>query len=226
MLDYSHYIWRGQRDSEWRLETSLDRELKRKRKDKRNTLAKEHLENFKYAVRGRRGKNPQELQDENDWWALGQHTGLSTPLLDWTESPFVALYFAMEKSTKTSKGKRAVYALGNSRVANSKITKSWTSSERPPILERIKPLQDENDRLVSQSGLFTRTPLGVTVEDWVDQNRKGATSGALIKLIVPEKGRLDCLRTLNKMNINHLTLFPDLYGSSGHCNKQLEIDKY
>ena len=226
MLDYSHYIWRGQRDSDWKLESSIDRMLKRKKKTEREKLARTHLEKFKYSARGRRGKNPQILKDDNDWWALGQHFGLATPLLDWTESPFVALYFAMEKAKKTKSGMRAVWALGPVNAKNSEIKKNWKSSGKPPILEKIRPLQDENDRLVSQSGLFTKSPLGITIDDWVNENHPDKQAATLMKFIVPEKNRLECLRTLNKMNINHLTLFPDLYGSSGHCNKNLEIEKY
>lgn len=226
MLDYSHYVWRGQRDSKWKLESSLDRVLKRKLRSEREKFAKEHLENFKYSARGRRGKNPQLFDDENSWWALGQHFGLATPLLDWTESPFVALYFAMEKPEKSSTGKRAVWAFGRFESKNKEIEKNWDSEERPPIIERIKPLQDENDRLVSQSGLFTRTPLSMPIDNWVEENYKGYNRGILIKYTMPEDDRLDCLRTLNRMNINHLTLFPDLFGSGEHCNKRLEINKY
>lgn len=94
-------------------------------------------------------------------------------------------------------------------------------------LKFIRPLADDNPRLVNQNGLFTRTPDGMTVEDWVGEFFKDNVSSAvLIRITVPNKDRTDALRSLNQMNINHLTLFPDVYGASRFCNLQLEIRKY
>lgn len=229
MLEYSHYVWRGQRDASWKLESSLDRLLKTKMRRSRPRLANEHLSNFKLSVRGRRGNNPATLKAENEWWSLGQHNGLATPLLDWTDSAFVALYFAFEKKERPKSGKRVVWALGGIGPEVSKIKREFKGDGRPPIIEFIRPDQDENSRLVSQGGLFTRAPLGITVDDWVsetyaDENKISGTP--LLKLNIPNEDRFDCLRTLNKMNINHISLFPDLYGSGQHCNKVLEITKY
>jgi transposase len=63
-----------------------------------------------------------------------------------------------------------------------------------------------------------------------DENSRVLTVGidftAGTRFAAEGAGRPECLRTLNMMNINHLSLFPDIYGSSLHCNKSLEIDKY
>lgn len=227
MLDYTYYVWRGQRDSSWQLDSSLDRLLKPKHASARTRLAQKHLDKFQGSARGRRGSNPARISEENEWWALGQHHGLATPLLDWTESPFVALYFAFEKSEKPTNGKRSVWALCPQDEKNKEILSAHTGTDRPPILEIIRPHQDENARLVNQAGLFTRAPLGISVNEWIGQRHAGETRNSpLIKLVIPETGRTECLRTLNKMNINHVTLFPDLYGAGQHCNKALQIDKY
>lgn len=229
MLDYSHYIWRGQRDANWKLESSLDRILRSKLPSRRPSLARAHLQDFKLAVRGRRGPNPAIIQDENEWWALGQHHGLATPLLDWTESAFVALYFAFEKPIKPESGRRVVWALHGNVKKNAEITDVHNAAKKdgsPPVLEYVRPHQNDNARLVSQAGLFTKAPLGQTVDGWIEQNHLGVTSAPLVKLTFPDKERAECLRTLTKMNINHITLFPDLYGAGQHCNKKLEIDKY
>ncbi|MEI2796372.1 FRG domain-containing protein [Pseudoxanthomonas sp. F11] len=159
--------------------------------------------------------------------AMQRIAGLATPLLDWTESPFAALYFAFDKEQAPATDRRAIWALGGVSLKNKEITSSHKGPDSPPILELIRPLQDENSRLVSQSGLFTKTPYGHTVESWVKEYFKDdGKYMTLIKIIIPNRDRPDCLKMLNKMNINHASLFPDLYGAGAHCNKRLQIDGY
>lgn len=227
MLPFSHYVWRGQRDSSWKLQTSLDRALRGKVHADRPALVADHLERFKFASRGRRKHLAAAgVHDDNDWWALGQHNGLATPLLDWTESPFVALYFAFARASRSSTGFRSVWALGNVDHKNEQIVRAHQADD-PPVLEYIRPFQDDNSRLVNQCAMFTRVPLGTTVCDWVAANYQGnRVEAALIHISIPETDRLDCLRTLNKMNINHKTLFPDLFGAAEHCNQCLAIRNY
>lgn len=225
-LDYPGFVWRGQRSASWSLQSSFDRVVTTSDSKLRNQLAVQHLARFKMAARGRRGAAPAKIEHDGEWWALAQHNGMVTPLLDWTESPFVALYFAFEKESSKGETTRAIWGLSNVRKKNREI-KEAGEEHINPTLEMIRPMQDENIRLVNQAGLFTQLPPGTTVDSWIRKNFAGDNKMIrLVKIEVPDAGREECLLTLNRMNINHLSLFPDLYGAGKHCNKALEIPKY
>jgi FRG domain len=227
LLDYTTYIYRGHGDSSWELEPTLDRIIKSPTSPRR----KSHLENFMMSTRGRRGPNPPSVDGENGWWALGQHHGLATPLLDWTESPFVALYFAVADRREEPSTPCCVWALSQARLRekNRQISEDSTIkpiSGRKPIIEIVRPLSDENGRLVNQRGLFTRGPNNIDIEQWITEYSKDDKYWNLIKIVIPTTNSRDCLRYLNRMNINHSTLFPDLFGASHFCNMDLQIPKY
>jgi hypothetical protein len=255
MLDFETYIWRGERCDNWLLEPTLDRLVRNAKiaKTKRYDFRASHLEQFKFAARGRRGSNPPVLETENDWWALGQHHGLATPLLDWSLSPFVAAYFAFIEVGEKQTNSRAVYALHRPSIELMvrKIVKAEDARKRQrkeeiesgkaqvsgleglllnlktqPEVEFVRPLSDENQRLVNQGGLFSRSPSDKTLDAWVQEHHVGDKGYTLIKILLPNKDRDSSLRTLNRMNINHLSLFPDLYGASKFCNLFSEIDRY
>ncbi len=228
-LDYRHFIWRGQRDSSWLLEPTLDRAMREADNLGNTSIIETHLNRFKYASRGRRGPNPPPITSENDWWALGQHQGLQTPLLDWTRSPFIASFFAYISPKSSPTEYRAVFGISQVTIEriSSNIAATHKSKTRPPIIEFIEPLSDENTRCVNQNALFTRAPSGTDIETWFINNfpEKG-NKVRMWKILLPENDRIISLRSLNRMNINYLSLFPDLFGSSSFVNTDLNIDKY
>lgn len=239
LLDLGDFIWRGQ-EHDWPLISRFDRVVK----SDREVMLRDHREAFIRAIRGRRGNNPPELDTEEKIWSLGQHYGLATPLLDWTESPFVAAYFAFEPKIADSlyeayfrmrneenKPWRYIYGLsediGRWGPAPTKVVKRL-----PRFIKFVRPDSDENSRLLSQRGLYTK-PLSadIEIEETVKQcyakdKKKGLNRIIFVKLQIPDIERESCLRNLNRMNINHATLFPDLIGAAEYCNVKLEITNY
>jgi len=228
MLSFTDYIFRGHGDATWKLEPTIDRIIT----DLSSLQRENHLEKFKYEIRARRGNNPQALTDE-EVWALGQHYGLYTPLLDWTESPFVALFFAVSDAlSRRDKNNISVHALWQSGVQkiNTEIENNNSiDDEYKSLVKFIRPLTDENNRLINQRGLFTIGSNNMDLEQWIlkfNQNIPNLDEIILAKIIIPYDDLEDCLRYLNRMNISNSTLFPDLHGASMHCNQHLSLKNY
>jgi hypothetical protein len=201
------YIYRGQASQNWKLEPTLKRQFEHNMPAE---IESETLRHFKQFCLGRRGTNPAPLTD-NQYWALGQHFGLHTPLLDWTESPYVAAFFAFRGNQHLTDNV-VVWALTEHLDSKAKV--SVPNEDR---LKYLRPYQDENSRLLQQRGLFVRAPNMQCIEDWVQENVKSDII-VLAKILIPTSERIFALDSLNKMNINDLTLFPDLTGAAEFTN--------
>ena len=109
------------------------------------------------------------------------------------------------------------------------------------IIEFVNPSPSDNQRLINQQGLFTKAPV-TGIEGWIKRNFKGEKHLVLCKIdikdqikssfplpgnihIHPKKitDRRMFLRALNLMNINHATLFPDIYGAAKYCNIDQDV---
>ena len=91
-------------------------------------------------------------------------------------------------------------------------------------LEFFVPSSDENARVISQNGLFTYSESGRPVEELVKEKCPGSPEPIIKRIILPNEERESALAGLELMNINHLTLFPDLHGASIYSNTKLYTD--
>lgn len=232
VLDAKSLVWRGHASEDWLLEPTLDRLIKKNGLPNTNAVREEHLERFRYASRGRRGPNPPELKTA-EWWALGQHHGLATPLLDWTTSPYVAAYFAFANpdvdQADKSNPMRVVIGIVQSLVteATDELNANKEAGKEPQVINFYEPFSNENPRLVNQGGLFTNSSVGINIEEWIKAHCKPKDrTYAMVKMRIPETERETCLRSLNRMNINHLSLFPDMDGACKYADLELTIKHY
>lgn len=198
-----------------------------------------HLDRFTKIIRGRRGPNPEKYSEPNKWWALGQHYGLATPLLDWTRSPYIAAFFAFRNraSEITTPGaanpNRAIWVLDLETLEGISNLLIGHFDEHPEdklnggtprqLIEVVLPSVEDNARLVSQAGLFTKIPYTCSLEQWAEKYASHDT-GLLFKIIIRDTERSRILRALDQMNINESVLFPDIAGVSQYCNYMIEID--
>jgi hypothetical protein len=222
--DYSEYVYRGHAHSDWLLESSFERLAHRTGQYDRTT----HLFNFVRAASGRlETRSETTAYDENDQWALAQHHGLATPLLDWTSSPYVAGFFAFsENDVPRQTASRAIYALSRTGIvlAGYRMTQKVPKNTTAGVVQLFSPIARDNRRMKSQNGLFTKIPDGFDIASFLraslstDDRRR-----VLIKFLVPNHERHNALVDLNMMNINHASLFPDLHGASMYCNLVYEV---
>ncbi|EOD9423286.1 FRG domain-containing protein [Vibrio campbellii] len=207
-------IFRGHRDSSWGIESTLTRLAKNSNSRlKGHQLENLQLDNFKLKVRNLRGSNPSKL-DPLEYWALGQHYGLATPLVDWTESLYVAAYFAYEQQQESSTGYRSIFVLDRSGL------ESDPKFEKVPEVSFYEPIQDDNKRIVSQAGLFTIVPTWYNLIDVLKKCALGKKY--LTKLYIPDGERYQAIADLRTMNIHGLSIYPDLHGAAAVSNVLLE----
>jgi hypothetical protein len=170
--------------------------------------------------------------EEADWLFLMQHHRVPTRLLDWSESPLVALYFAVGSpgDRKHDSKDAALWCLfphalnalvgihmdsphdipcfGHEDVLStylpSRAAGIKTASPKPVALIAPRPFR----RLHVQQGVFTLFHRNTTaLEELTDANGRRPH---IVKLVIPAKSKAKLRRELLLLQIDRLAMFPEL----------------
>lgn len=160
-----------------------------------------------------------------DWMFLMQHYGIPTRLLDWSESPLVALYFALEKNNEDTDS--IVWALKPTELNKSanirsletfyipsfdddivKDSYSIENLSRGPetvVLNPIATIATRNNiRIQAQLGVFTiHHREKVPIESIGDGEH-------VIKYVIDKAHKETILKQLSILGITKFQLFPEL----------------
>jgi hypothetical protein len=163
-----------------------------------------------------------------DWWPLMRHYGAPTRLLDWSLSPYVALYFAVEQRWDEDGALWWFRAAVTDNLMLHRFGVAYKDRERslfgshdgaaflessPPQMLFYFELRRTIERIGNQQGFFTVCLDPLADHAAVLEELAAYADGPHCeKLIIPKAKKAQLLRELQLMNVTGKSMFPGLDG--------------
>lgn len=210
------YVFRGQGDNRDALRSSFDREFDHLPLRKRRTLDEKLKDRFE-ELSQRSEQLPRRTLSGG--WELGQHYGLRTRLLDWTESRYVAAFFAFASVQNAFKTSLDAEMDAERRVSIFALDVECPLIDRDHIELIVPQFKRANERLRRQRGLFTRNRTDMeSIEDFakvqMEKEPEEFSRPPLWRFDLPVSQARVALRDLFEMRISPTELFPGLEGAA------------
>ena len=212
----SNFIFRGQSSSTFSLVSSFDRRYGTFTSAKRRQVYK-NLETLFSRIADR--DHVEAPAETVELMALAQHFGLTTRMLDWSESRYVGCFFAFTSLALSYRSSLdvelveseieecvSVFAID---CSSSVWNEEGVAIKRPP--------SGSNDRVRRQRGLYTlnrseHLSIEEYVASYIAANGDDVDRYPLYRFDIPAREARSALRDLHEMRISHSELFPGLEG--------------
>ncbi len=239
----NHFVFRGQSDSQWRLQSSLERVLGSQWSAERARLFETYsLDIFKSKYHIYSG-NEHTPRSKLSWLSIMQHYGVPTRLIDFTTSPYIALYFALEAYDPLSGKDFSVFAIDYTSLMERSIdyikskdnrfqeTRVSLHGKQDHVFEEVvdrysydiawitEPIE-LNARIDRQAGTFLISGnLEKTIESVINLPLYESTT--MIKLNISASLYEGVFVALRKMSINSKSIYGDLAGLAKSIKMEL-----
>ena len=202
-------VFRGQ-SSSWRLRTSFHRQNRANLSGYFQIFLRElairinSVSSYKYDL--------SKIDDISALLALAQHHNYPTPLLDWTKSPYIAAYFAIER--QDTENPRVIafdqFAWLDLQPDNLRQQMFSQAVESPfPRLQVFQPLSPDNPRTDPQQSMVMYSSID-DIETYLQGQSRDVTLLRVFELDGLQ--REEVLYDLGLMGITPATMFPGIEG--------------
>jgi hypothetical protein len=152
-------------------------------------------------------------EQEGAFWNLLQHHGYPTPLLDWSQSPFVAAFFAYRRRQRPDAPSDKVRILAfNAGEWSRDFNQLQAVNFADLHFSMLTAMAIENPRAIPQQGLSTLTNID-DIEAYIHMRETERGKCYLYAIDLPASLRRDVMVELSLMGITAGSLFPGLDGA-------------
>ncbi len=241
----NHYIYRGHANSTWPLQSSLERVIG----SRWSSLEARKFEDYsldrfraKFHLYDRENIIP---DSKLAWLSVMQHYGVPTRLVDFTDSPYVALYFALEAYQPSTLADFAIFALDYTAVMEASIAHIGTKDSsfvetRASVYAKQDKVFDEivdrfsydiawviepkrhNERLDRQGGCFVISGNGdKRIADALELPLYSTCP--FVKYTIDHSLYESIFALLRKMNLTSKSLYGDLDGLARSIKMEMQV---